>query len=102
MLRPGIDAQGHRKSSRERERSGSSVTEQSGSTDATSVGEPASSAAESVAVDIDEKPREGTGSASAVKAGNVEELTESMSSLKMVPRSITFGKRKGRSGLAKS
>ena len=104
MLRPGIDAQGHRKSSRERGRSGSSATEATQTTEAASVSEQndtpgltktrtAAKLAESV-----ETPKAPDGN----KSASVDELTSSLSSLKMVPRSITFGKRKGRSGFAKS
>ena len=38
----------------------------------------------------------------ARKDVGMDELTSGMSTLKMVPRSVTFGKRKGRSGFAKS
>jgi hypothetical protein len=40
--------------------------------------------------------------AGASKDVSMDELTTSMLSMKMVPRSVTFGKRKGRSGFAKS
>ena len=87
MLRPGVDAQGHRRSSRERRVS--SATEDTESTEATSVSR------------SDETERNTSLSEGGTKAA-VDDLTNSMSSLKMVPRSITFGKRKGRAGLAKS
>ena len=103
MLRPGIDAQGHRRSSRERGRAGSSATQ---TTESTSVVEPRGSPPEIKA----KAGLKQTATASVVdaktdtvsKEPNVDELTSSLSSLKMVPRSITFGKRKGRSGFAKS
>jgi hypothetical protein len=107
MLRPGVDADGHRKSSRERARSGSSATEVTQTTEATSVGEGSASKPE----DGLEKPldtkettdeAEGGQGASASKDVGIDELTSEMSTLKMVPRSVTFGKRKGRSGFAKS
>lgn len=104
MLRPGIDAQGHRKSSRERARSNSSATEVTQTTKVISLGEK------------DEDPAPDTVKVAEVSKGNgvkdvaatgskdasVDDITTSMSSLNMVPRSITFGKRKGRSGFAKS
>ncbi|KAK3619205.1 hypothetical protein LTR56_022640 [Elasticomyces elasticus] len=97
MLRPGVDAQGHRKSSRER--SASSVTETSESTEATSVSEKI--AEEAVATE-DVRRHDSKASTPQVKSSGIDELAESMSSLKMVPRSITFGRRKGGGGLAKS
>lgn len=104
MLRPGIDAQGHRKSSRERGRSESSLSANTQTTEATSVSEPIDRpTSESV------QPSENTTDQRDSKAfttpvgrSTVDELTSSMSALKMVPRSITFGQRKGRSGLAES
>lgn len=89
MLRAGVDSNGHRKSSRERGRRGSSATETTTSTEATSLSEPSGN---HVLPD--------PGSVSQ-KEGTMDDLTESMSALKMVPRSITFGRRKGRSGLSK-
>ena len=99
MLRPGVDAQGHRKSSRER--SGSSFTEKSAGTEATSTSEvmPDVQAEKVQAVAKEEKKK---ANAAPVARSGVDDLVESMSSLKMVPRSITFGKRKGKSGFAKS
>ena len=107
MLRPGVDADGHRKSSRERLRSGSSTTEATQTTEATSVGEGGPSqtqdAVEKVAESESEKADVGDAkAASASKDVSMDDLTTSMSSMKMVPRSVTFGKRKGRSGFAKS
>ncbi|KAK0257871.1 hypothetical protein LTR91_007095 [Friedmanniomyces endolithicus] len=107
MLRAGVDAQGHRKSSRERKGSevtvGSVSTDGSGSTKATSVSEQAGGQAES---DMDKSAVEGgrgyQKNALQGAVGSVDDLAESMSSLKMVPRSITFGRRKGGSGLARS
>ena len=104
MLRPGIDAQGHRKSSRERERRSSSATEETQSTEATSLSErngAQSPDSTKGAAKLDSGQKGAAASASTGTAG-VDELTTSMSSLKMVPRSITFGKPKGRSGFAKS
>lgn len=92
MLRPGIDSQGHRKSSRERGRSGSSVTESTASTEPTSV-------SESNGDHMLTKPSEGP--STSKKEGATDDLTESMSALKMVPRSITFGRRKARPGFSK-
>lgn len=99
MLRPGVDGKGHRKSSRERK--GSEGTE---ATLATSVSEGDGGG---VGVNDDEVENADVGEVSAVKEkprsrSAVDDLTSSMSSLKMVPRSITFGKRKGRTGFATS
>ncbi len=107
MLRAGVDAQGHRKSSRERKDSevtvGSVSTDGSGSTKATSVSERAGGEVEAeedrIVVGGGLKNYKG---ATQAAAGSVDDLAESMSSLKMVPRSITFGRRKGGSGLARS
>ncbi|KAK0254571.1 hypothetical protein B0A54_15677 [Friedmanniomyces endolithicus] len=107
MLRAGVDAQGHRKSSRERKDSevtvGSVSTDGSGSTKATSVSERAGGEVEAeedrIVVGGGLKNHKG---ATQAAAGSVDDLAESMSSLKMVPRSITFGRRKGGSGLARS
>ena len=93
MLRARIDSKGHRKSSRERGRSGSSATEvTTGSTEATSV-------SESGGDHMTAKPVEGEGGRE--KEGAMDELANSMSALKMVPRSITFGRRKGNMGFSK-
>ena len=103
MLRPGIDAQGHRKSSRERGRSDSSISAKTQTTDATSV-------SEQVGLEKSERAKmegsatdraKGEDASAAGNAAGLDELTTSMSALKMVPRTITFGQRKGRSGLAK-
>lgn len=105
MLRPGIDAQGHRKSSRERGRSDSSISAATQTTEATSVSEQNGAAGlekrkmEETAADASEKNK---ATATTSQGANVDDLTSSMSALKMVPRSITFGQRKGRSGFAKS
>ncbi|KAF2485726.1 hypothetical protein BDY17DRAFT_322546 [Neohortaea acidophila] len=97
MLRPGVDAQGHRRSSRERGRSDSSVSAAAQTTDITSMSEPnAGSSMGKVATEGD-----GVGDAGKEESG-LDELTSSMSALKMVPRSVTFGTRKGRTGFAKS
>ena len=92
MLRPGIDSNGHRKSSRERGRSGSSATETTESTEATSV-------SETNVGHMLSKPS--GGGSNSKKEGTMDDLTDSMSALKMVPRSITFGGRKGKSGFSK-
>lgn len=93
MLRAGIDSKGHRKSSRERGRNGSSATTATtGSTEATSV-------SESTGDHVRSKPAEGEGGGE--KEGAMDDLTNSMSALKMVPRSITFGRRKGNMGFSK-
>ncbi|KAK3071871.1 hypothetical protein LTR53_007862 [Teratosphaeriaceae sp. CCFEE 6253] len=84
MLRAGVDAQGHRRSSRERKDS-----------DATTHIDEAED--ESTSGDTESKI-----STAKSKATNVDDLAASMSSLKMVPRSVTFGRRKGGAGLAKS
>ena len=103
MLRPGIDAQGHRKSSRERGRSDSSISAKTQTTDATSV-------SEQVGLEKSERAKmegsatdraKGEDASAAGNTAGLDELTTSMSALKMVPRTITFGQRKGRSGLAK-
>ncbi|KAK3725504.1 hypothetical protein LTR37_000474 [Vermiconidia calcicola] len=104
MLRPGIDAQGHRKSSRERGRSSSSATEATETTEASSISEPnglSPSAAKGAGAAAMESAEEATGPETKQEAG-MDELATSFSSLKMVPRTVTFGKRKGRSGFAKS
>lgn len=97
MLRPGVDAQGHRRSSRERGRSGSSVSAATHATDTTSVSEVNGGPSVAKAAREDD----GVGGTGKEEPG-LDELTSSMSALKMVPRSVTFGKRKGRTGFAKS
>jgi hypothetical protein len=98
MLRPGVDAQGHRKSSRERYRRGSSVTESTMGTEATSVSAPTDIGQEMEGVSSNKTDD----MANKQAVAEVEGLATSMSALKMVPRSVTFGKRKGQSGFAKS
>lgn len=102
MLRAGIDARGHRKSSRERSNSSATEAASSQSTEATSVGEPEAGHAESEPMTVRAKERDVTGQLPARQGAGVDELTTSMSSLKMVPRSITFGRRGGRAGFSKS
>ncbi len=137
MLRPGIDAQGHRKSSRGRGRSDSSISAATPTTEATSVSDenavPPQGEAEGASVkgnkaSMDGATQDGTMNVGTMKDGtmkvgsmkvgttkdvtvkdenckegnSVDDLTSSMSSLRMVPRSVTFGKPKGRSGFAKS
>ena len=101
MLRAGIDTQGHRKSSRERR--GSSESETTQSTEATSVseavsgehrGESKANTPAAIEDEVEDKVQPKT-------MTTVDDLARSMSSLKMVPRSVTFGKR-GRVGFAKS
>lgn len=92
MLRPGVDSHGHRKSSRGRQRSDSSATEVTESTEATSVSETNGN-------HVLAKPSEEAGTAK--KESTMDDLTESLSALNMVPRSVTFGRRKGRSGFSK-
>lgn len=107
MLRLGVDAQGHRKHSRERGRRGSSATEATQTTDATSV----SLASDSVVEEGGERAGDGVPTPKGMSAKSVmpakskemsvDDVTKSMSSLQFVPRSVTFGKRKGKSGFAK-
>ncbi|KXL47313.1 hypothetical protein M433DRAFT_152895 [Acidomyces richmondensis BFW] len=94
MLRRGIDARGHRKSSRERKIS--SEMESAESLDGISVGDDAEK------VESKSKHRYDLADESSTPANGVDDITKSMSSLNMVPRSISFGKRKGRSGFSKS
>jgi hypothetical protein len=117
LLRAGVDEQGHRKSSRERGRSLSSVTETTPSTDATSVsgsysegpaeeGRSAAISSSATRASDSHGKKEATESTetnpSEDTKSTVNELTSAMSSLNMVPRSVTFGRRKGRAGLAKT
>jgi hypothetical protein len=120
LLRAGVDEQGHRKSSRERGGSISSAPGATPSTDATSVSgsysespaeEQRSAAISSSTTQAEDSHgnREAAESTepkdddqSAGTKSTVNELTSAMSSLNMVPRSVTFGRRKGRAGLAKS
>lgn len=94
MLRAGIDSQGHRRSSRERR--GSSATLNTQTTDATSMSQQSDELADKAdgASDV-KKPAEQLDA-------SLDNVTKSMSSLQFVPRSVTFGKRKGKSGFAKS
>ncbi|RMY07450.1 hypothetical protein D0868_05344 [Hortaea werneckii] len=101
MLRPGVDAQGHRRSSRDRSRRDSSGTEKTESTEATSVSDPDGKLTESRTSNATKGPSPSAAPTSNQQGDSVDVLTQSMSSLKMVPRSVTFGKR-GRAGLAKS
>ncbi|KAI5368067.1 Putative Zinc finger protein [Septoria linicola] len=97
MLRRGVDADGHRKSSRERR--GSSATQATQTTEASSVSQRTEqSEPEEVSREISLKAR----TSPAKDDAALESITRSMSSLQFVPRSITFGKRKGKSGFAKS
>lgn len=94
MLRAGIDSQGHRRSSRDRR--GSSATLDTQTTEATSVSQQSEDVTEKTEGVSDIKKPAVTDDAS------LDVVTKSMSSLQFVPRSVTFGKRKGRSGFAKS
>ncbi|KAK5122607.1 hypothetical protein LTR85_003870 [Meristemomyces frigidus] len=100
MLRAGVDAQGHRKSSRERR--GSSATEATQDTEATSVSDQTSEERVNEPVvqraQIKEEPSDDKAQPKVASA--LDELTTSMSSLKMVPRSVRFGR--GRAGFARS
>lgn len=102
MLRPGIDAQGHRKSSRERGRSDSSISANTQTTEATStssqndVGNTEPKGREESTLE-----RSNTNVSTKENGKDVDDLTSSLSAMKMVPRSVTFGHRKGRSGFAK-
>lgn len=103
LLRPGVDENGHRKSSRERARSNSSVTEATQTTEATSVDESVAGSSEDADVEATSLSHEGGAQKNdAAAKPTVDDLASSFSNLKMVPRSVTFGKRKGRSGLARS
>ena len=110
MLRLGIDADGHRKSSRERARSDASATEATQKTEAKSVGDEdvsrikdgAVKVTASTAASSETLPTDQSGPSKPKKDVSIDQLTSEMSTLKMVPRSVTFGKRKGRSGFAKS
>ena len=102
MLRPGIDAQGHRKSSRERGRSDSSISANTQTTEATST------SSQNVVGSAESKDREKstlepsqTNPAAKENGKDVDDLTSSLSAMKMVPRSVIFGHRKGRSGFAR-
>lgn len=108
MLRLGVDAQGHRKSSRERR---SSIATRAIAT---------TQEADAIEVDQQDDAQSGHGSVASRSrklstsvsnapqkpmqkaAVSVDDITSSMSALNMVPRSVTFGKRKGRAGFAKS
>lgn len=104
MLRPGVDADGHRKSSRERRKSNSTFSGSTQTTEAASVDEDKSSVTKQTPNATRTEPQSSQDSKGAVNGhlDVVDDLTSSMSALKMVPRSITFGKRKGRAGFARS
>ncbi|CAK3856815.1 Hypothetical predicted protein [Lecanosticta acicola] len=102
MLRPGIDAQGHRKSGRER-RGSPAATDTTQTTEAALSGRQTTVSEQDVgeaspATAQTNTDREETGATNK----SVDALTKSMSSLQFVPRSVTFGKRKGKSGFAKN
>lgn len=105
MLRAGVDAQGHRKSSRERKRSSSDAIDPSQTTDATTISglkdaTPPGRLSKEPSVSKVEEESNGDGVAGG--NANVNDLTSSFSSLTMVPRSVTFGRRQNRAGFAKS
>lgn len=109
MLRPGVDEDGHRKSSRERGERGPSVaTESTQATEATDgsqaavseEGEGAGTAKGSEPPKAIQSKTEQPKSSATNTA--MDDITKSMSSLQFVPKSVTFGKRKGKSGFAKS
>ena len=102
MLRAGIDSKGHRKSSRTRDRNSSSATQSTQSTEATSVTETDASPPASSARPLSSEVKAVAGVTKPEGGKAVDDITTSMSTLKMVPRSITFGQRKGRSGFAKN
>lgn len=97
MLRAGIDSQGHRRSSRDRR--GSSATLDTQTTEATSVSQQSNESDQAGAVPDDVLE---VGESAESQDAPLDAVTNSMSSLQFVPRSVTFGRRKGRSGLAKS
>lgn len=102
MLRPGVDAQGHRRSSCERR--GSTTTASTVATEATTASQD-TQRTERTEPDESEQERHmsARGHQDSKKANSsVDTLTKSFSSLQFVPRSVTFGKRKGKSGFAKS
>lgn len=129
LLRPGVDENGHRKSSRERGareamagQAGGAEEEQVGSEgesvelsgeitrDTGRAGDAGKGGGETrvdsaVGDPASHPPDEGGGanSRSICSLGDpVEDITSSLSALKMVPRSVTFGRRKGKSGFATS
>ncbi|KAK4504727.1 hypothetical protein PRZ48_002689 [Zasmidium cellare] len=107
MLRPGVDENGHRKSSMDRGRRGSSATTSTQTTEATSV----TMASDPIAEEEDRPAQPKVSSPKAAlskkvmpaksKEVSMDAVTNSMSSLQFVPRSVTFGKKKGKSGFAK-
>lgn len=96
MLRAGVNGEGHRRSSRERGRSGSEATMGAWSTEATSV------SAGAWEMEEDRVAMAGSSKGDAKPDVDLDKLTNSLSSLKMVPQSITFGRRKRPLGFAKS
>lgn len=109
MLRPGVDEEGHRRSSRERGERGSSVaTESTLATEVTDGSQPAVSeeGEDAGGVKRSEPSKESQSVEKQPKSSTANtamyDITKSMSSLQFVPRSVTFGKRKGKSGFAKS
>lgn len=94
MLRAGVDSQGHRRSSRDRR--GSSATLDTQTTEATSISQHSDGLGEEV--EAASKLKQPVKKEDAT----LGDITKSMSSLQFVPRSVTFGKRKGKSGFAKS
>lgn len=107
MLRPGVDANGHRKSSRERGMRDSSATVGTQTTEASSITLATDSVVEGgIEGDVKRGSISKAMAAKTVmpaksKTVSMDDVTKSMSSLQFVPRSVTFGKKKGKSGFAK-
>lgn len=97
MLRRGIDSDGHRKSSRARR--ASSATQATQMTDDTSASQETE---ETVPDELPMTQRSMDVTKARDEDPALEAVMKSMSSLQFVPRSVTFGKRKGKSGFAKS
>ena len=99
MLRLGVDEHGHRKSSRERSNSSTAEITQT-IEQSECIGE--ADVRKSVRDVEHSKSAERLSKVISEQQTTVEDITQSMSSLKFVPSSVSFGKRKGRSGFAKS
>lgn len=108
MLRPGVDENGHRRSSRERGRSWSSATAGTQTTEGTSLSLPGDEAVEVEGeADVQKatvsKPMSPKKGSSTQKGGNsMDEIADSMSALQFVPRSVTLKNKKGKTGFAKT
>lgn len=106
MLRPGVDENGHRRSSRERGRRGSSATVGTQTTEASSVtlagDEVVEEEGEADASKVVSKPVSPKKGVPAQKgASSMDEIATSMSALQFVPRSVTLKNKKGKTGFAK-